>query len=250
MNDKEVYSFLNEKAKHKGEMVTEELKSKLDCITESNYKKFIQKKQKKKIIVNELVRRRIKILMNVLTIFSIIGCILFIIYGLRTGIFTSEVALKEFLMPFGVWAPVVFIVFQAIQVVFPILPGGIGLLGGVLLFGPVGGFILNYIGICLGSIAAFAIAKQCGHKVIQLFFSKKMQDKYMKWTASRRFDTLFTIAIFAPVAPDDFLCYLAGTTKMTYLKFTIIILLGKPLAIAIYTFGLDWIFNQFIEWFV
>ena len=77
-----------------------------------------------------------------------------------------------------------------------------------------------------------------------------MQDKYMKWTASRRFDTLFTIAIFAPVAPDDFLCYLAGTTKMTYLKFTIIILLGKPLAIAIYTFGLDWIFNQFIEWFV
>jgi uncharacterized membrane protein YdjX (TVP38/TMEM64 family) len=245
-----VYSFLNEKVKTKSAIVTDELKDKLDGVADKNYKTLMKNKRLKSFDVNEQVRRKVKIIMNVLTILSIIGCAIFIFYGLKTQIFTSDTALREFLMKFGFWAPVIFIVFQAIQVVFPILPGGIGLLGGVLLFGPVGGFILNYIGICLGSIAAFAIAKKFGNMVIQLFFSKKMQEKYMKWVNRRKFDTLFTIAIFAPIAPDDFLCYLAGTTKMTFLKFTIIILLGKPLAIAIYTFGLDLIFRQFIEWIV
>lgn len=34
-----------------------------------------------------------------------------------------------------------------------------------------------------------------------------------------------------------FLCYLAGISKMTVRKFAIIILLGKPLAILLYSMG-------------
>lgn len=47
----------------------------------------------------------------------------------------------------------------------------------------------------------------------------------------------FALLIFLPVAPDDFLCYLAGISKMTVRKFAIIILLGKPLAILLYSMG-------------
>lgn len=52
-----------------------------------------------------------------------------------------------------------FITFQAVQVVIPILPGGLGCLAGVILFGVWKGFWYNYIGICAGSLAAFAIAR-------------------------------------------------------------------------------------------
>ena len=58
-----------------------------------------------------------------------------------------------------------FVAFQAVQVVVPILPGGLGCLAGVLLFGPWWGFVYNYIGICAGSLMAFAIARNCGKDV-------------------------------------------------------------------------------------
>lgn len=163
----------------------------------------------------------------------------FVAFGLHDHLFTSQVALETFLGKFGMMAFFVFIVFQAVQVVFPVLPGGIGVLGGVLIFGPLIGFFYNYVGICIGSIAAFLIAKHYGTPIITSMFSAKLQAKYSKWAESKKFPRLFAIAIFMPVAPDDFLCYLAGTTNMSLKRFTTIILLGKPMAIAAYSFGLN-----------
>lgn len=170
---------------------------------------------------------------------------LFCIYGLKTGIFTSQSKLQGFIDGFGIAGAAVFILFQAVQVVIPILPGGIGCLGGVLLFGALKGFIYNYIGICAGSVIAFLIAKYYGKPVLRYFFSDKLIQKYDSWTSKKdRFAKWFAVAIFLPVAPDDFLCYLAGTTEMTVRKFTAIILLGKPFAIALYSLGLTAVFSQ------
>lgn len=189
-------------------------------------------------------RKRKRIIVNIITIAGMLACLGFIVYGIKTRIFYSEIALGAFLARFGLWAPIIFVVFQATQVVFPVLPGGIGLLGGTLIFGGRMGFLYNYIGICLGSAAAFLIAKKYGIRVLDLLFSSKLRKKYMHWTEDRRFSVLFAIAIFMPVAPDDYLCYLAGTTNMSLKKFTAIILLCKPFTLAVYSFGLNAIFRQ------
>ncbi|SER26245.1 Uncharacterized membrane protein YdjX, TVP38/TMEM64 family, SNARE-associated domain [Gracilibacillus ureilyticus] len=194
-------------------------------------------------------QRLIKVVWNTVTTISIIGCILFFIYGIQSELFYSEAALEAFLNQFGVWAPVFFVLFQIIQVIFPIVPGGIGCLGGILIFGPVMGLIYNYVGICLGSIAAFLIAKKYGDTVLLFLFKPKLRKKYRSWVDDRRFGLFFTLMIFSPIAPDDFLCYLAGTTKMTLTKFTIIILVGKPLPIIIYSFGLELIFRYIVSFF-
>ena len=137
------------------------------------------------------------------------------------------------------------------QVVGPILPGGLGCLAGVLLFGPWWGFVYNYIGICAGSLMAFAIARNCGKPLLPLLFSQKTIDKYSRWTEQQnRFTRLFALAIFFPVAPDDFLCYLAGTTNMTWRCYTAIILLGKPASIALYSLGLTVIWQHVTALFV
>ena len=179
----------------------------------------------------------------ILTVVSLAGMAAFIIYGLKTGIFYDAESLKHFIMGFGMAGALVFVIFQAVQVVFPVLPGGIGCLGGVLIYGAYEGFLYNYIGICIGSVVAFLIGRYYGRPLIHKMFSEKLQEKYMKWVDNRHFDKMFAAAIFLPVAPDDFLCYLAGTTKMNLGKFTAIILLGKPLAIAAYSFGLTALFN-------
>lgn len=180
---------------------------------------------------------------NILMVASLVISIVFIAYGLKTGIFYDAESLKRFIAGFGIIGALVFVAFQAIQVVFPILPGGVGCLGGVLIYGAYMGFVYNYIGICIGSIAAFLISKYYGRPLLNQMFSQKIREKYEQWVDHRHFDKLFALAIFLPVAPDDFLCYLAGTTRMTLQRFTAIILLGKPWAIAAYSFGLTALFQ-------
>ena len=180
----------------------------------------------------------------VIQIISVVGFLLtaaFLIYGYHTGIFLHEDKLKAFLLPLGIMAPLVFMFIQAVQVVVPILPGAIGCVVGVAVFGGFQAFWYNYIGICIGSLLAFLIAQRVGRPALTLIASEKTYNRYIGWLEhnQKTFDKLFTTAIFLPVAPDDFLCYLAGMTKMTIKKFTIIILLGKPLAIAAYSMGLS-----------
>lgn len=174
-------------------------------------------------------------------------CVLVALWGWRTGVLTSQERLQAMVASFGMAGALLFTAFQAVQVVVPILPGGLGCLAGVLLFGPVWGFAYNYVGICIGSLLAFGVARNCGKPLLPLLFSEKTIQKYSRWTEEKdRFARLFALAIFLPVAPDDFLCYLAGTTEMTWRRYTAIILLGKPFAIALYSLGLTVVWNHLI----
>lgn len=183
-----------------------------------------------------------KTTINLCTLLGLIACGVFIVYGFQRQIFTSQDALRSFVGGFGAFGAVVFVMFQAVQVVVPILPGGLGCLAGVLLFGPWLGFVYNYVGICLGSIAAFLLAKLYGRPILSVLFRQETIEKYEGWT-NRHFARWFALAIFFPVAPDDFLCWLAGTTKMTLGRFSAIILLGKPASIALYSLGLSTAFR-------
>lgn len=166
-------------------------------------------------------------------------CVLAALWGWRTGVLTSQERMQALVAGAGPAGALLFTVFQAVQVVVPILPGGLGCLVGVLLFGPVWGFVYNYVGICIGSLIAFSVARSCGKPLLSLLFSEKTIQKYGRWAEEKdRFARLFAWAIFLPVAPDDFLCYLAGTTDMSWRRYTAIILLGKPFAIALYSLGL------------
>ena len=157
----------------------------------------------------------------------------------------ERVTLQAFISKFGYGGMAIFVLIQIVQVVIPILPGGISCLGGVIFFGPWLGFLYNYIGICIGSLAAFGISRMMGRPVLHKMFSEKLIQKYDSWTEKdSRFLKLFTLAIFFPVAPDDFLCYLAGTTKMTWKQFSLVILLGKPCSIALYSLGLTTAFRM------
>ncbi len=183
------------------------------------------------------------------SLFGLLLCIAAAVWAWNAGLLTSQERMQAFVASCGAAGGLLFVAFQAVQVVVPVLPGGLGCLAGVVLFGPVLGFVYNYAGICIGSLLAFAVARSCGRPLLRLLFSEKLLTKYSSWTEqNNRFARLFALAIFFPVAPDDFLCYLAGTTSMTWRRFTAIILLGKPLSIALYSLGLTVLFQQIVGW--
>lgn len=185
---------------------------------------------------------------NIISFIFVVIVIALAIYGIRVGIFTDLTVLEEQVKKAGVLGPLAFIIIQIIQVVIPIIPGGVTLPAGVLLFGPVWGFIYNYTSICAGSFINFIMIKHYGPRLLKKFASESLYNKYLGWLEKEdKFEKLFALAIFLPMFPDDFLCRLAGITKMTIKKFLLIILLCKPITIVCYSFAVNGIVDKFFS---
>jgi len=186
--------------------------------------------------------QRKKLINNLLKFSTWIGLAvfcLFILYGYKAGLFSSAESFREFILRFGMWSGLIFVLIQIAQVIVPIIPGAVSCVAGIIIFGPWIGFLYNYIGICIGSILVFLLSKKYGKDFVKGIIGEKSYNKYIGWIGrGRKFDTMFALAIFFPVAPDDLLCYIAGLTKMKIEKFVAIILLGKPMSIALYSLGL------------
>lgn len=174
----------------------------------------------------------VKLLSVAGALFAVVVCV----WWYRAGVFTSQEALEAMLHRVGWLAPLLFILLQVVQVVVPVIPGAAGCVAGVLIFGPWTGFLYNYIGICIGSVINFLLAKRYGPGLVRSMVKESTYNKYIGWLdKDNRFTALFATAILLPIAPDDFLCMLAGLTKMQLGTFTAIILVAKPLSIFAYS---------------
>lgn len=178
-------------------------------------------------------------LINFISIVGLGISIALTIYFINLGVFKDLDSLKGLVGDSIILGPIIFILIQILQVVIPIIPGGISTAAGVLIFGPYAGFIYNYVGICIGSIIIFLLGRRYGKPFILSMVSDKTYNKYIGWLDNQnRFEKLFALAIFLPVAPDDALCLMAGLTNISVKKFTWIILLAKPLSIFLYSMAL------------
>jgi uncharacterized membrane protein YdjX (TVP38/TMEM64 family) len=172
-----------------------------------------------------------KKILNLISFSGMAVSIILTVYFFQLGVFRDMNALQSLVGHSTLTGPILFVLIQILQVIIPIIPGGISLAAGVLLFGPVEGFIYNYIGICIGSIIIFLLSRQYGKPLVLRMVSEKTYDKYSGWLENQsRFDKLFALAIFLPIAPDDALCLMAGLTNISLKKYIWIILLAKAWA--------------------
>lgn len=178
-------------------------------------------------------------IINTISVIGILVSIALTIYFINLGVFKDINALRGLVGDSIILGPIIFILLQILQVVIPIIPGGISSAAGVLIFGPFAGFVYNYVGICIGSIIIFLLGRRYGKPFILSMISDKTYNKYIGWLDNQnRFEKLFALAIFLPVAPDDALCLMAGLTNISVKKYVWIILLAKPLSIFLYSMAL------------
>lgn len=174
-------------------------------------------------------------------IWAIVGLVAVTLFFLKQ-FFDNKIdsveSLQEYMKKFGVGAPLMLTAFQALQVVVPVLPGYLGCAAGAIAFGTMTGFWCNYVGISLGSIIAYFLAKKYGVEIVNAMFPRK---QYEKWSEriekSKSYDWFLFIAMLLPLFPDDFLCYFSGLMNMNSRKFIWIIILGKPWCILAYSIG-------------
>lgn len=170
-------------------------------------------------------------------------------YWVATGSYFKPAAeggmFEIHLRQLGVFGPIIFTLVQIVQVVIPVIPGGIVSLTGQVVFGYLWGFIYNYVGIMIGSIIAFFLARRYGEFFVKCFVSDETYDKYLGWTKNEnRFALILGILFFLPAAPDDILCMIAGLTTLSFKKFIIIFIPTK----AISTFAFTVLMQKSLEY--
>lgn len=195
------------------------------------------------------MKSKSKLILNILTIIGIVAVIFFIYFAVKERWFLDNEILLTKIKSFGLLAPLCFILIQMVQVVLPVIPGGASCLIGVMAFGAVGGFIYNYVGLVLGSICSFLLSRKFGMSIINKLFKEKDIKKALDKINNSKYDLIFFLIILLPGLPDDLFCYISGITKMSLKKFTLIILIGKPLTLLVYSICFQFfpiIFGKFL----
>lgn len=181
-------------------------------------------------------------IIQVLSILAVIGSVVLVIWLYKIGILNDQNELTQLVKSQGALGSLTYIGIQIIQVVFPVIPGGVTTVVGFLVFGHWWGFVVNYIGISIGSIILFWLARRYGKKFCLLFMSEETYQKYeSKIDDKKGYEIFFILCMLAPLAPADVLVMITGLTSMSYKKFITIILLCRPISIV--TFSFFWIYG-------
>ncbi len=132
---------------------------------------------------------------------------------------TDPVRFKAYLNSYGAWSVAVFLGLQVFQVVVAAIPGEVMQLAGGYVFGMLGGAFYSVLGILLGTMAAFFIARLLGYPFLKIFVSEKTFRKYELMLNSPRAEIVIFILFLIPGLPKDLLSYLAGVTPVKPVKF-------------------------------
>lgn len=133
--------------------------------------------------------------------------------------------------------PIVYIVFQYLQVVLLPIPSVVSTLAGVALFGPLWTLLYSFIGIWLGSVTAFWVGRRLGYKAVAWMVGEETLQKWQK--KLKRKDTfILTVMFFLPMFPDDLFCFISGLSTMKTRFFLIMITLSRIVSISATCFSL------------
>ncbi|MFB6254786.1 MAG: TVP38/TMEM64 family protein [Halobacteriaceae archaeon] len=138
----------------------------------------------------------------------------------------DPVWLRQSIEGYGIFAPIVFILLQATQIVIAPIPGQIlGFIGGYL-FGTIPGVIYSLIGATIGSIIVFIFARQFGRSFIERFVVADTLALFDTLIERNGRFVLFVVFL-VPALPDDAICAMAGITRIPIWQLVIISLVGR-----------------------
>src|SRR5690554_612180 len=124
-------------------------------------------------------------------------------------LYSDRNLLNSYLQQAGVWAPAAFVLLTAAQVIAAPIPAmALGVAGGFI-FGLVPGFLLSLMGLFIGSMLAFALAKWFGRPLVQRLIGEETYAKFEPLMRGKGLMVLIVLFLL-PFMPDDALCFLAA----------------------------------------
>ncbi|SDD40882.1 TVP38/TMEM64 family inner membrane protein YdjZ [Sporomusa acidovorans DSM 3132] len=142
--------------------------------------------------------------------------------------------LRQFILSYGLWAPVTSIALMTLQSIVPLVPGLIITISNAWIFGWKYGALYSWFGALLGAALDFGIARWYGRPVVERFISAK----FLNFT-DRFFKRHGIFAVFitrlVPLIPFKVISYGAGLTQLTLYEFAAATAIGQTPAIILYS---------------
>lgn len=144
-------------------------------------------------------------------------------------------SIKQYILSFGIWAPVISFLLMLLQSVAAPLPAFLITFSNAALFGWVKGAILSWSSAMAGAALCFYISRFLGRDVAIKLTSKfalesidEFFDKYGKHT--------ILIARLLPFISFDIVSYAAGLTSMSFMSFFVATGIGQLPATIVYSY--------------
>lgn len=144
-------------------------------------------------------------------------------------------SLKQYILSFGIWAPIISFILMILQSVVAPLPAFLITFANAALFGWIKGAMLSWTSAMVGAMLCFYIARFLGRDTVEKLTSKfaidsidKFFDKYGKHTV--------LIARLLPFISFDLVSYTAGLTSMSFVSFFIATGIGQLPATIVYSY--------------
>jgi|TARA_B100001971_G_C18249734_1_gene577193 uncharacterized membrane protein YdjX (TVP38/TMEM64 family) len=143
-------------------------------------------------------------------IFLIISFSVFGYYSYKYwDIVSDPEAVQEIISSFGPWAPIAYIISSILQVILAYLPGIILSVVGGYIWGKWIGFLLNLIGVTIGSMLAYYIAHKLGKPIIERMFNESDIYKFNRFFRKHGLIIIF-LARAQFIFPNDIVSYASG----------------------------------------
>ena len=186
-----------------------------------------------------------------LTAFVIAAILLLALYVMQvTGLLDkieSIESLRKIIDSTGVWAPLVFILLQAMQVFLLPLPGVLTVGVGVALFGELETCLYSYIGILIGSVIAFWIGRVIGYRAAAWLVGKDSLDKWLEKVKGKD-RTILTAMFILPLFPDDILCFVTGLSTMSWRYFIVMQLIARAISVVATSYSVGGSIIPYTTW--
>jgi len=167
---------------------------------------------------------------------AFVGGAFFVVRYFGLGAYLDQDVMREWIGGFGLWGPVVYMLFYAIapSLMLPGLP--ITVVGGVL-FGPFWGIVYVTVGATTGATLAFIIARKMGREWVEGFL-KGGRMREIDEAAAKKGWKIVAFTRLIPLFPFNFLNYAFGLTKIglgAYFFATLIFMLPGITAYVVFS---------------
>lgn len=206
-------------------------------------------------------RKLLNIVLAVVGVYALLNCIGFFYSPLSTETLLRKEnadALKRYTLSFGLAAPVVFVVVQALQVTIIPIPGQVIAFIAGFVFGWRPGVIYTMIGLTFGMTVVFNLSRRLGRGFVErlhgtsavgefekLFLNDENQpgglyEKSKEAIRSHGLLTFFLIMLL-PGFPDNLACLVAGLTRIPIRKLLLAAIVGRfPSMLVLCLLGDGW----------
>lgn len=145
--------------------------------------------------------------------------------------------LRAWMQEIGIWGILLFGIFNFLQVVFAVIPGGPFEIAAGYIFGVLPGTLLCDITMTISSVVVFLLVRKFGVRFVELFISRSQIEDMDFLKDNQKVQSVLFFIFLLPGTPKDVVTYLAGLTNLSLKSWIFICFVGRFPAILLTALG-------------